>query len=159
MSHGSSILRARFSIASLMVLVAISALIALGIRHFGAAITAGLAENYMGDGNSQDMEVLGEVVPALVFISLAGACGGIAVKRGANPWILAFLKRWKWLVTLLSGPTLLLAFFPLPVIIKQVAWGGVFFVDALLLAACWNFKPSPHRLNPDGTSQQPETLS
>jgi hypothetical protein len=156
MSYGSSISRARFSIASLMVLVAISALIALGIRHFGAAITEGLPESYGGDGMSQDIMVLREVILALAFISLAGTGVGIAVKRSSSTRIITGLKLVKPLVSLVCWPMLLLAFLQVPTIAKQLACGSVFFVQFTFLFACWNSDPLPDEEKRYGNLQQPE---
>jgi hypothetical protein len=128
MSNARPTRDAQFTILGLMLLVAASALVALGIRFFRAALVAGLPENYSGDSNSQDFEVLEQAIPALALILLAGSICGFAAGKSRVDRVRLLMRGLRKPVTLASAPILLAAsLVPIPTAAKQAAWGAVFF--------------------------------
>lgn len=119
----------RITISGLMAVVAAFGFASLGVRQFRAAYVEGLPENYAGDGNSQDLLVLGEAIPALLCMSLAGAICGLVARRSR---FAASIHRAGRPISWASVPLLLVTLLlPLHTFAKQAAWGATFFAITL----------------------------
>ena len=126
----------KVTIAGLMMLVAASGVASLGVRGFHAAYVEGLPENYAGDSNCQDICVLGEAIPALGWMALAGAICGSGLRRSGGSRLTSRMQPWRgWL---LLGSVLFLGlslFAPIPGIATMSVWGGVFAAMPLVWLA------------------------